>query len=315
MSHPIACAVALALSTGACVDTLDQEADPETASVEEDIVGGGVAAPWMVERAVKPAFTCTATLIAPRFALTALHCTHHNKVGTWVHFYTDAAAFDPGLASKVVAVKRRPGTNAAPDPDYIDTAGLRADIAILELEAAAPATSTVAILDWSYPGKWGFGRVVGAGNHDDADTNAGAELRYAVDVTNSADDDTGGFSTIADVVNGGDSGGPLYLTDRILGVLNAQLVGVSGDYTSVPAHLDWILGQIGYAWTHGASQAVVRRGTGLQIFDEATERMCQYACDHTACVAYNYVPSLDRCTLLSSVTSIISSTTVRSDAK
>ena len=40
--------------------------------------------------------------------------------------------------------------------------------------------------------KWGFGRVVGAGNHDDADTNAGAELRYAVDVTNSADDDTGG---------------------------------------------------------------------------------------------------------------------------
>ena len=110
-------------------------------------------------------------------------------------------------------------------------------------------------------------------------------------------------------------GGSPTVTDRILGVLNAQLVGVSGDYTSVPAHLDWILGQIGYAWTHGASQAVVRRGTGLQIFDEATERMCQYACDHTACVAYNYVPSLDRCTLLSSVTSIISSTTVRSDAK
>ncbi|MCE9578510.1 MAG: trypsin-like serine protease [Deltaproteobacteria bacterium] len=317
---PFSCALALALTTTACVDAdtdYDPASDAEFGQVEAGIVAGGTPYPWMVARAVKPAFPCTATLIAPRFAVTALHCTQYNKVGTWVHFYTDASEFDQGLAAKVVSVRTRPGTSAPPATDYLDTDDVFADIALLELETAAPASSTASTLEWAYPGAWGFGRVVGAGNHDDAGTNPNSEgeLRYAVEATESTSDDSGHFGTIADVVNSGDSGGPLYLTDRVLGVLHGHVIGDSGFYTSVPEHLDWILGQIGYAWTHGASQAVVRRGTGLQIFDDATERTCQYACDHTACVAYDFVPSLERCTLLSSVTSIVSSTTTRSGAK
>jgi hypothetical protein len=317
VKQPIACALALALSTAACIDATPEAADPDTASVEEDIVGGGTAAAWMVERAVKPAYPCTAALIAPRFAVTALHCTQYNKVGTTAHFYTDPFAFDPGLGRKVVSVRIRPGTNAAPNPDYTDSDNLHADIAILELATDAPASSTVATLEWAYPGAWGFGRVVGAGNHDDAGTNANTvgALRYAVDVTSSVNDDNGGFATIADVVNGGDSGGPLYLGDRILGVLNSHRVGISDGYTSVPVHLDWILGEIGYIWPYGASQGVVRRGAALQVFDRSTERMCQYACDRTTCVAYDFAPSINRCTLLSSVSSVIASTSVRSAVK
>jgi len=320
MKPTLSCALALALTTTACFDAdtdYDPAADAEFGQVEAGIVSGGTPYPWMVARAVKPAYPCTATLIAPRFALTALHCTQYNKVGTSVHFYTDASGFDQGLAAKVVSVRLRPGTNAAPNQDITDSTNLQADIAVLELETAAPASSVASTLEWAYPGAWGFGRVVGAGDHDNAGTNPNSvgELRYAVDVTDSADDDSGGFFTIADNVNAGDSGGPLYMDDRILGVLNTHRPGVNDGYTSVPKHLDWILGQIGYAWAHGASQAVVRRGAAIQVFDQATERVCQYACDHTACVAYDFVPSLSRCTLLSTVTSIVNSTTTRSDAK
>lgn len=317
LASSLALGLTLALTTTACLDGARGPAptdDPALDQTEEGIVSGGIAADWMVERAVKPQYPCTATLVAPRFALTALHCTQYNKVGTTVHFYSDASGFDPALARKVVSVRLRPGTNPAPNQDVIDSTNLHADIALLELDSAAPASSTVAILGWRYPGAWGFGRVVGAGNHDSAGTNDDGELRYQVDVTKSDTDDTGSFATIADVVNAGDSGGPLYLTDRVIGVLNAHTPS-SGYYTSVPEHLDWALGQIGYAWPYGASQSVVRFGTELESFTEATERTCQYACDHAACVAYDFHPASGTCTLLSTISGQLASTVYRSDAK
>lgn len=288
-------AFVLCAAAGGCV--ID---DAPLGADEQAIMAGTLAEPWMVERAIKPQFPCTATLIAPHHALTALHCTQYNKPGTTVHFYTDATGYDPALARQVVAVALRPGTATAPNQDLIDATGLFADIAVLTLDADAPATSFPSTLAWTYPGAGAVVTVVGAGNHDNAGTNPDGELRQKPQTTRYATDDSGGIYTDQHDVNGGDSGGPLYLAYRQLGVL----YGTS--YTSVPEHLDWILGQIGYAWPGLAAVAgCYRTGTTLETFGDATERTCQYACQHTRCEAYNFAPATGTCVLMRGLTGAV----------
>ena len=304
----------LALPLVACVDAGDVD-DEALGSTEQAIVSGSPAVDWMIERAVKPQYPCTATLVGPRHALTANHCTAYNNAGEVVHFYTAASDFDDGLVRTITRVLVPPGTASPPvvTDDYYDVDGRYADLALLELNAPAPATSVPSTLYWTYPLNGAPGLVVGAGNHDDAGTNTNAlgALRYAPVVTSSADDDAGYFLVENDRTNAGDSGGPLYYYKKILGVVHG-----SRRYTSVPEHLPWILSQLGYTWTHGASQTgVYRAGTVMASFYEATERTCQYACDHSPCDAYDYRAATGFCVLVKDVTQVVASGAWRSDAK
>lgn len=298
--------LALVVALGGCVD------DAPLGTDDQDIMAGTLADTWMVQRAVKPQFPCTATLIAPRVAITALHCTQYNKAGTTVHFYTSASGFAPALARTVVSVAQRPGTATAPNEDLFDTNGQYADLALLKLDADAPASSVPATLMWWYPGEDQTGYVIGAGNHDNAGTNPNSvgELRYRTQTTKFADDDDGAIYTDQHDVNGGDSGGPLYQYRKIFGVLHGS------SYTSVPEHLDWILGQISYAWPfNAATTGIYRSGTTMQVFGEATERMCQYACQHSPCDAYNYNAAAHSCVLVQDVSLLLPSAAYRSASK
>ncbi len=84
----------------------------------------------------------------------------------------------------------------------------------------------------------------------------------------------------------------------------------------MPEHLPWILSQIGYSWTYGSSQiGIYRSGTVKSSFYEATEKTCQYACDHSPCDAYNWSSATGFCVLVHDDTALVPISSWRSDAR
>src|SRR5690606_35430921 len=133
-------------------------------------------------------------------------------------------------------------------------------------------------------------------------SNNSGVLRQRSDYTYSDDDSGGGFLTNQAGVNPGDSGGPFYYGNRVLGTLTGKILDIvwRGRHTSVPHHLSWILSTIGYRWSGGPVQTgVLRSGTTQSILIGRPERVCQYACQHTSsCEAYNFMPGLNYCYLM-----------------
>ena len=260
---------------------------------------------------------CTATRIAPNFALTAMHCGA--TTGTSVTFYTSSTAQNPALTATVDAVIRRPGTSVsacqATDGTLSttgceDSSGVFSDLVILKLRNVVTATgpdsldNAPATMAWRYPGAGVAGQKVGSGNHDN-NMNTARSLRQVDDTTNNGDDNSGRFYSSHILVDGGDSGGPFYVNSRMLGTLYGRAPGLAANtlHTSVPKHLDWILSNIGYAWVGTPPQSgVAYDGSPIESF-VATERVCQYACEHTqSCQAYNYLTTNSSCGLWTGVT-------------
>lgn len=318
--------VTFAITAALSACAIDEEGtEPELDTSAYEINGNDEPAePWMVDRAImlvtfsdgKWVRVCTGTLISPIHVLTALHCSP--VMSDDVAFYTTNDGFDVDLRRNVVAVQTPPGTNPATD-DWDASNGQFADIAVLTLglpmRGSVPAT-----LAWTYPGDGVAGAKVGGGRHD-GDDNEEGELRWVLDTTytDSDDENDGQFLTSHSRFDPGDSGGAFYRGGRLLGVTTGEKLvwGVMrGVHTSVPDHLDWILGAIGYQWPHGTIQSAVRSGALLETLLGRTQRECTYACDkHGQCVAFNYLPNLQQCQLLSTVTGSASSSAWRSDAK
>jgi hypothetical protein len=141
-------------------------------------------------------------------------------------------------------------------------------------------------------------------------------LKQHPDETTSDDDDDGHFDTRDEMVDDVDSGGPFYVSNRILGVVfGSTHTGLSyyDYYTSVPHHLNWILSTIGFRWRGLPVQADTRyTGTIVQSL-ATTERICQYACEKTgSCEAYNFyppaLPGSANCNLYTGITGAVTST-------
>lgn len=290
--------------SSACVTDSDQLAE------ESQPINGDTSAPasqFQLDRAIKiPG--CTATRISARFAVTAAHC--NSSVNSTVRFYEGGPGVGSGTA-RIEEVILRPGVSGPAcnnDEDNCwDSSGRFADIALLRLSAADEndLEGPHATLAWTYPGDGATGKKVGAGGHN-GNANPNANLRQATDQLSGSDQD-GSFDTVDDHTDGGDSGGPFYVSNRVVGVLWGSW-WVPFDhfnvYTSVPRHLSWILTQIGYSWRGQPSQTNRIYGGNLIEAVIGTELVCQYACEKTtSCEAYSYNPSGSMCGLYSNVTS------------
>lgn len=315
------------LLASACIDNpnepLTAEDFPDEGEVSAAINGDGAttAEGYYVARAVKiPG--CTATRISARFAITAAHC--QSSVGDQVNYYNDASGFSSTRTGRVEQVYLRPGiagdsTNCAMPGNCIDDSGHFADVALLRLSSNNDdnAAGPQATMAWKYPGDGATGHQVGAGGHGGVSNSVG-RLRQITGQLDS-DDSDGSFDTVDDQTDGGDSGGPFYRQNRIVGVLTGDQwmpFNHYNLYTSVPAHLDWILTTIGYRWKGVPPQPSTRyAGSTLDDF-MTTEGPCQYACEKTSnCQAYNFQPvilTVGNCQLKTNVTSAVSDSGWRS---
>jgi hypothetical protein len=316
--------VVLAICQAGCAAPVAPDSDGELAGSNEPITNGTAASQFYWSRAALFG-GCTGTKIAQRYILTASHC--RVKRGDDVRFYTTGPK--PDKPSGTVAdVFVRSGVYPSIG-DYTDSNGNFADIAVVEL--ASPAGGHVATLEWQFPGGGdAWGTKVGAAEPVTVTWENGLpithqdppyKLRSIMDQVYSDNDNDGHFLTENEQADPGDSGGAFYDDLRLLGVLYGEAFEWEwrDKYTSVPAHLGWILKKIGYAWSGQAVDAGLwRNGSVVQALIGTSETICQYACWRTSeCAAYTFMStgSFSFCYLLSNVSESYSNTLARSALK
>jgi hypothetical protein len=256
---------------------------------------------------------CTATRISARFALTAAHCLANfsnsdetvnmlANVGDDVLFYKLGAYTTTGEAE---IVQRFTRTGISTESCFYgdgcsDSTGNYADIALLRLKDQVNEDTdlegAIATLAWTFPGDGAPGKAIGAGFHNNDTPNPYKVLRQSSDTLASDDDDGGWFKTSEGQTDDGDSGGPFYVNNKVVGVLageGAAGLDTWGEYTSVPHHLTWILQTIGYRWRGQPAQTNTWYAGDLIESASISELACQYACERTtSCEAYNFQSDL-----------------------
>ncbi len=307
------------------------ESDDLPASTGEQDINGPTSAAslFQLDRAVAVP-GCTATRIGSHWALSALHCQLQNQLGKQVVLYDGGPGFNRAKTALIRNVMPYPGTDASrckignvhlyDGHGCSNGNGYFSDIVILDLQDDAVSglsdvpSKPAATMAWLYPGNNVNGQKVGAGNHD-GNVNRTGLLLQVPDSTGDASDSNGAFHTNHVRVDGGDSGGPFYVSSQIVGTLTGNPDSIfSALHTSVPSHLDWILSSTNYIWPGSPPLTGIQyTGTGTIGFSPKTERVCQYACEHTAsCQAYNYTLATQSCTLVSGISGTQAMTGVKS---
>ncbi len=273
--------VAAALS-GGCLG--DPSAD--TGTTREAIINGQAAQDWM-RRRVATLGNCTAVIVGPRHLLTAAHCK--KAVGNSVRFFDAVNAdgqvlpnTDEANRRTITAVALRPGVDPVAD-DFRDVNGDFADVAVLTIDAPAPAFTRVTAFALSHPSvnitAPTVAFAVGRGGHTPT-PNTNGRLEFASNVITDGDVSDGRFETMFNVVNPGDSGGPILHDRKLLGVLWGH-DGQGGNlYTSTVRHLGFILDRMGFTESTGYAVLAGRSmsGTSAESLVVTERRRCALAC-------------------------------------
>jgi secreted trypsin-like serine protease len=190
--------------------------------VEPYIIGGGTvsSAPWSAQVYRNGSFTCSGTIIAARYVLTARHCT------------------GSAMTVRVGSVTRGSGTLAS-----VTTYSTRYDLAVLTL--ASSISTSYMPLGSTNPPVGATNSIYGWGMTCYSGCDASPTLKTAtVRVTGFSTDAYGGQAIASTRINGnawrGDSGGPQVYNGVQVGVASTADGQSRQNYGSVPNSRSWI---------------------------------------------------------------------------
>jgi len=215
--------------------------DQRTAGVRPAIIDGRLAtdAPWAARLFVNGQENCSATIIAPKFILTAEHCVA--DPGTYTFHVGDLDQTKGAEATAVNITKHD-----------------KADLAIVELDHEVPGTyaplgNPDAVAEGQDVQVYGWG----ATNNTEPESQTQSQLLKVADVEVSdtaGQDYRGGAAFTATrgdgITAGGDSGGPMFARAPDgsyvqVGVASTSDRNSTTNYTNVTQYRDWIKGVAG----------------------------------------------------------------------
>ncbi|CAL9379702.1 trypsin-like serine protease [Saccharothrix sp. NPDC042600] len=192
------------------------------------IIGGGYAsnAPWAARLFSNGRQTCTATIIAPTWILTARHCVSGG-----------------GLSFRIGSLDQTTGGTMA---NGVQTYNHSADISLVRLDRSVSAT--YARLASTSPSAGTTVQVYGWGATSRCGSEINCQSRYLkvanVVVSGACTDAYGGSAICARYGNGitagGDSGGPMMYNGVQIGVASTSDRQTTTAYTNVTRYRSWI---------------------------------------------------------------------------
>jgi secreted trypsin-like serine protease len=197
---------------------------PAAAQASPAIIGGSTvsSAPWAAAVFTNGNFTCSGTIIAPSYVLTATHCIS----GT--------------MSVRVGSVNRTSGGTTV----AVTATTTRYDLALMHL--ATPVTTTYMTLSGSYPPVGSTNSIYGWGRTCYSGCGASTTLKTAtVKVTSTNQkDNSGGRAILSSAISGaawsGDSGGPELYNGSQVGVASLADGQSQQIYGSVAYNRSWI---------------------------------------------------------------------------
>ncbi|QNP64745.1 S1 family peptidase [Streptomyces genisteinicus] len=195
----------------------------------QPIIGGGYAqsGPWAARLFSNGRETCSATIIAPTWILTARHCVTGG-----------------GLSFRIGSLDQHSGGTVA---NGAQTYTHSSDLALVRLDRSVSATYATL----GQPGTVRVGQsvqVYGWGATSQCGSEANCQSRYLkvanVTVSSGCTDAYGGSAICArrgnGITAGGDSGGPMMLNGVQVGVASTSDRQTTTAYTNVTAYRSWI---------------------------------------------------------------------------
>ncbi|MFF4170656.1 S1 family peptidase [Streptomyces sp. NPDC001744] len=220
---------AAAVSVLALLSPTASAAPAPAAPATQPIIGGGYAsnAPWAARLLSNGRETCSATIIAPTWILTAKHCVTGG-----------------GLSFRIGSLDQYSGGTTA---NGVQTYTHSADLALVRLDRSVQATYATL----GQPGTVRVGQnvqVYGWGATSQCGSEATCQSRYLkvanVTVTSGCTDAYGGSAICArrgdGITAGGDSGGPMTAAGVQVGVASTSDRQTTTAYTNVTAYRSWI---------------------------------------------------------------------------
>ncbi|MFC7928251.1 S1 family peptidase [Streptomyces cinereoruber] len=202
---------------------------PPAVQAVQPIIGGGYAsnAPWAARLFSNGRETCSATIIAPTWILTARHCVTGG-----------------GLSFRIGSLDQHSGGTVA---NGAQTYTHSSDLALVRLDRSVSATYATL----GQPGTVRVGQsvqVYGWGATSQCGSEANCQSRYLkvanVTVTSGCTDAYGGSAICArrgnGITAGGDSGGPMMAAGVQVGVASTSDRQTTTAYTNVTAYRSWI---------------------------------------------------------------------------